>query len=207
MDTSLTFSNGFALLATMLLLALVPSTSVFIVSARSAAFGFVHGASTALGVVVGDIVYILIAILGLAAIAESMQGLLMVFKYLGGIYLIWLGTRMWTANSKIKQPNNETLTPLNSSFLAGFLLTLADQKAILFYFVFFPAFIDLKTITLLDAAIIMIIATVAVGGAKLFYAFMGDKASHLLHSKIHHLMNIFAATVMVLVGLLLIFKP
>ncbi|MEN8133536.1 MAG: LysE family transporter, partial [Pseudomonadota bacterium] len=82
MDASLTVSAGAALFVAMLILALVPSLSVITVVARSATFGFAHGALTAMGVVASDIVFILVAVLGLTAIAESMEGLLTVFKYL-----------------------------------------------------------------------------------------------------------------------------
>lgn len=90
--------------------------------------------------------------------------------------------------------------------MAGLLLTLSDQKAILFYLVFFPAFVDLSKITLIDAAIIVVIATVSVGGAKLGYAFVADKAKLLPSPAIQKTISVTAAFVMVSVGLLLILK-
>jgi threonine/homoserine/homoserine lactone efflux protein len=207
MNTSLTLSTSATLFGVMLVLALVPSLSVITVSARSAAFGFVHGASTAMGVVVGDIVFILIAILGLAAIAESMEGLLLMLKYSGGAYLIWLGIQLWRSKPELQAVENGTAESIASSFMAGLLLTLGDQKAILFYLFFFPAFVDLSKISLLDATIIVTIATVSVGGAKLGYAFVADKASLLPNPEVHQAMRVVAAFVMVSVGLLLILKP
>ncbi|HBE31774.1 MAG TPA: hypothetical protein DD990_10685, partial [Cyanobacteria bacterium UBA11368] len=47
---------------------------------------------------------------------------------------------------------------LLSSFMTGLLITLADQKAILFYFGFFPAFLDISKISYLDTGIIIAIA-------------------------------------------------
>ena len=96
---------------------------------------------------------------------------------------------------------------LGTSFNAGFLLTIGDQKAILFYLVFFPAFVDLSKLTFADAVIIVIIATLSVGGAKLAYAFMADKASRLLTPQVHRVMSVLASVIMVSVGLLLILKP
>ncbi|MCP4408944.1 MAG: LysE family translocator [Gammaproteobacteria bacterium] len=206
MDASLTVSAGAALFGAMLILALAPSLSVITVVARSTTFGFAHGALTAMGVVAGDIVFILAAVLGLTAIAESMEGLLTVFKYLGGAYLVWLGFQLW--KSRIDHPKTESRsTPtFASSFMAGLLLTLGDQKAILFYLVFFPAFVDLSKITLIDAAVIVVIATVSVGGAKLGYAFVADKAKLLPSPAIQKMISATAAFVMVSVGLLLILK-
>lgn len=50
----------------------VPSLSVVTVSARSAALGFAHGVLASARIVVGDIVFILIAIYGLSALAALM---------------------------------------------------------------------------------------------------------------------------------------
>lgn len=207
MDTSLTFSNSAALFGAMLSLALLPSVSVITVSARSAAFGFVHGASTAAGIVVGDMVFILIAILGLAAIAEAMESLLTILKYAGGAYLVWLGIQLWRSKPELREVANDTPASITSSFMTGFLITLGDQKAILFYLVFFPAFVDLSKITFLDGAIIIMIASVSVGGAKLGYAFMADKAALLLKPDAHRTMSLVAGFVMISVGMILILKP
>jgi threonine/homoserine/homoserine lactone efflux protein len=64
MESSLTVSSIAALFAAMIVLASIPSVSVMAVSARSATSGFIHGAFTALGIVVGDIIFIILAIYG-----------------------------------------------------------------------------------------------------------------------------------------------
>lgn len=66
---------------------------------------------------------------------------------------------------------------LRASYLSGLSITFADQKAILFYLGFFPAFIDLKAITLTDTVLLLIAATLAVGGVKLVYARLAGQAS------------------------------
>ena len=159
-----------------------------------------------MGVVAGDIVFILVAILGLTAIAEWMEWVLAVLKYLGGAYLVWLGFQL--LRPKIEHPDaeNRSTASFASSFMAGLLLTLGDQKAILFYLVFLPTFVDLSKITFIDATIIVVIATVSVGGAKLGYAFVADKAKLLPSPAIQRTINVAAAFVMVSVGFLLMLK-
>lgn len=63
MDRSMTLNKTLALFGAMVSLAAMPGVSVPTVTARSAASGFVHGAFTALGIVVDDIVFILVAVL------------------------------------------------------------------------------------------------------------------------------------------------
>src|SRR5690606_15721683 len=97
------------LFGAMAVLAAVPSVSVLAVSARSATLGFAHGACTAMGIVVGDLWFILLAMFGLALLAEMTDGLFFLIKFLGGTYLIWLGISLWmsrTEVSKLKGANH-----------------------------------------------------------------------------------------------------
>ena len=147
LESSLSLASVFALLGTMIVLAIIPSVSVLAVSARAAAFGFAHGMFTAFGIVIADIIFILLAVYGLALVAELMGEQFTLIKYIGGAYLIWLGISLWRTDSRVRKPDEVKQSSLGSSFLTGFLITLGDQKAILFYLGFFPAFIDLSRMT------------------------------------------------------------
>ena len=191
----------------MIVLAIVPSVSVLAVTARAAAFGFSHGLFTALGIVVADILFILVAVYGLALIAEMMGDQFRLIQYLGAAYLIWLGISLWRADVKTRAADQLRQSSWLSSFLTGLLITLGDQKAILFYLGFLPAFVDMATMTPLDTLIIIISATLGVGGAKLGYAFLADRASVLLKdSGALHGINVLAACVMIAVGIALLLK-
>lgn len=196
-----------ALFATMVVLAAVPSISVLAVSARSAAYGFTHGLFTTIGIVVGDIFFIVLAIYGLSLLATTMGDLFVLVKYLGGAYLIWLGISLWRSRSKPDDARSNMDASLLSSFLTGLVITLGDHKAILFYLGFFPAFVDLATVSLTDTCIIMLIATIAVGGVKLAYAFIAARASLLLTApSATRIIHIAAGSAMLGVGTYLILK-
>ncbi|MEQ8975781.1 MAG: LysE family translocator [Coleofasciculus sp. C1-SOL-03] len=207
MQSSMTFSTIVALFSTMVVLASIPSVSVLTVSTRSATSGFIHGVFTTLGIVVGDIIFILIAIWGLSLLAAKMGGLFFLIKYLGGAYLIGLGIGLCRANVNKVETAAVIESSWLSSFIAGLSITLADQKATLFYLGFFPAFIDLSQISYLDTIIIIAITTVAVGGVKLGYAFMADKARLLINSRTRKGINMIAGCIMIGVGVFLMIKP
>jgi len=207
MESTLTLAAIAGLLGTMIVLAMIPSISVLAVSARAAAFGFRHGLFTALGIVVADILFILVAVYGLVFVAELMGEQFTLVKYLGGAYLIWLGVSLWRAEAKTRDNGAIEESSLGSSFLTGFLITLGDQKAILFYLGFFPAFIDLKRMTPIDTLLIILIAILAVGGAKLVYAYLADRASLIFkNTRAIRGLNLLAAAVMVAVGAALLLK-
>jgi threonine/homoserine/homoserine lactone efflux protein len=206
MQSSMTLSSIVALFSAMVILASIPSVSVLTVSTRSATSGFIHGVFTTMGIVLGDIVFIVISIWGLSLLAETMGGLFGFIKYIGGAYLIFLGIGLLRSKSNNLQTEEIVKSSLLSSFLTGLLITLGDQKATLFYLGFFPAFLDISQITYLDTGIIIAIAIVAVGGVKLCYAFMADKARLLFNSHIRKKINTVAACVMIAVGVFLLTK-
>ncbi|MBW4575609.1 MAG: LysE family translocator [Aphanothece sp. CMT-3BRIN-NPC111] len=202
----MTFSSIVALFSAMIVLASIPSVSVFTVSTISAISGFIHGVFTTIGIVVGDIIFIIIAIWGLSFLAETMGNLFVLIKYLGGAYLMLLGIGLCRSKSKNVETEEVVKSSLVSSFLTGLLITLGDQKATLFYLGFFPAFVDIYKISYFDTGIIIAITIVAVGGVKIGYAFMAHRARLLISFKIRKRINIAAGCVMLAVGIFLITK-
>lgn len=200
----MSLTTTITLFGVMLVLAFIPSVSVLTVSARTAASGFTHGVFTTLGIIVGDIFFILLAILGLAFLAEKLDSLFVFLKYFGAVYLVWMGVMLWRSKPKDRESDLISDTSLFSSFLAGLLITLGDQKAVVFYLIFFPAFIDLSAMSLADAGIIILIATLSIGIAKLTYAYLADKSSVLMSKKAHQIINRVAASVLFGIAVLLV---
>ena len=146
----MTVQRLISLFFAMVLLAALPSTSVLTVVARSLSAGFWHGSVTALGIVTGDIVFILFAVYGLAVLATKLVSVFVVIKCVGSAYLITLGVSLWRANATAIKINGVEKPSWISSFLTGLLITLGDQKAVLFYIGFLPAFVDLANLTVTD---------------------------------------------------------
>ena len=65
--------EAISLLAIMVSLAAIPSTSVALVVTRSVTLGVANGVATSLGIVLGDLVFILLAVLGLSAVAKRWE--------------------------------------------------------------------------------------------------------------------------------------
>ncbi|BAQ60076.1 Mll4618 protein [Geminocystis sp. NIES-3708] len=169
-------------------------------------FGFIHGIVTIGGILMGDIIFILIAIGGLSFLAEVMGGFFVGIKYFGGAYLIFLGIKLCKSKSNNTITEKSINSSLLSSFLTGLSITLADQKAILFYLGFFPAFVNLSQISYLDIGIILTTAIIAVGGVKIIYALMADKIRLFFDDKTRKKINILAGGMMIFIGLFLFIK-
>jgi threonine/homoserine/homoserine lactone efflux protein len=204
MENSVTLVDLVALFGAMAVLAAVPGVSVLAVSARSASLGFAHGALTVVGIMVGDVLFILLAMFGLALLVEAMGGMFFLVRYLGGAYLIWLGIVFWTARAGSAEIGNSTSTSLRSSFMTGLLITLGDQKALLFYLGFLPAFIRLDAMSYLDVMVVVATMVLAVGGVKLGYAYAAHQAGSRFGLKAGRAMNKVAACLMIGAGIMVV---
>ena len=168
----MTLLTALSLLAVMLVLAAVPSASVALVVTRSATLGFANGAAVVAGIVLGDILFVSLAVLGMSFLADTMGSFFIVLKLCGGVYLIWLGISLLRTNKNIKvQTTDSSGLSLFASCAAGFLLTLGDIKAIVFYASLFPSFVDMASLAVNDVILIMMVTIAAVGIVKLIYAY------------------------------------
>ena len=95
-----------------------------------------------------------------------------------------------------------------ANFIAGFIVTISAPRAILFYVSFLPNVIDLNKAKVPDVLLLMLIAAIAVGGAKLPYALLAYKSSLFLQEeKPKRVMNVLAGVVMLLIGCAVALKP
>jgi len=209
-DAGLTLSlgEGLALIAAMAVLAAVPSTSVLAVVARASSSGFAQGAAMAMGVVAGDIVFIAIALFGLAVLIEALGPLFFVLRAAAAMYLVWLAVRLWRSATKpvAVRTGAAATGSMAGSFGSGLLITLGDQKAVFFYLGFLPAFVALEHVTLADAGLLIAIAVVAVGGVKLAYAALADRVAQRLGGGASAMVQRTAAVVLCLTAVLVLLR-
>ena len=195
---------GFSL--AIIILAATPGPGMFATIARALASGFREAFTLICGIVFGDIIFLLFAIFGLSIVAQALGDLFFIVKIFGGIYLIFLGIKIWrqktdNTNNTYKQNNKTRL----GNFTSGFLITLANPKVILFYCGFLPTFLDLQTLTMIDLAIIVTIVFTGVTCVLGTYAFLASRTRQMLTSqKTIKKFNQAAGGVMVATGVALV---
>jgi threonine/homoserine/homoserine lactone efflux protein len=79
----------------MFLLAITPGPGVFATVSKALASGFRYTIPVVVGIVLGDLIFLLFAIYGLSAVAEAFNALFVVIRYVGCGYLILLGIKLW----------------------------------------------------------------------------------------------------------------
>ncbi|WP_420404571.1 LysE family translocator [Nisaea sp.] len=176
----MTLFGAFTLFLVLAAMAALPSSSVALVVARSAMSGVPHGLAVAVGIVAGDLVFIALAVLGMAALAAELGALFALIRYAAAAYLVWFGLSLIRAQLRAA-PEQEAADPktarggLTGSFMAGLLLTMGDVKAILFYASLLPTFVDLASLSGADVALLSLIAVLSVGGVKVVYVFAAQR--------------------------------
>jgi len=121
-----------------------------------------------------------LAVFGLVALADVLGNLFIVVKYLGAVYLLWLGFQILRSKSRFGRLSSGKAVDYSQSYFPGLMTTLGNPKAVLFYFSFFPAFVDLANLSSGDLVVILLVTTVAVGGVMLLYSFVVYKAHSVM---------------------------
>ena len=129
--------------------------------ARSLSGGIRSAAPLALGVVVGDMLWPVLAILGVSWIVSAFATVQLALKGLAVAMFLWLGiqiirhaARRVAADSRLTRPG------LWSGFWAGVLVILGNPKAILFYMGLLPGFFNLTRLSGWDIAAIVAVSQI-----------------------------------------------
>lgn len=203
----MTLFSILGLATAMFLLAITPDPGVFATVSKALSSGFNRTVPVVVGIIVGDLIFLMFAIYGLSMIAETFSELFTIIKYFGAGYLIWLGIKLW--RSTPLDTDISELTPQSNklSFLGGVSITLGNPKVILFYLGFLPTFVDLNTLSIADVAIVAFVVSVVLGSVMLFYAFTASQARALFKSEsAQNKMNKTAGSVMIGTGAILLSK-
>jgi threonine/homoserine/homoserine lactone efflux protein len=167
--------------AAMFVMVASPRPFIAAVAARSAALGFHAGAAMAAGASLAEVVWITAAILGLSVIAATHAELLVVLKYVGVAWLLWIGLRLLTARKSLVAPEGAVRRePIWRGVLTGMLLNLGNPKAALFYMALFPGFFDVARLTAWDGFAILAVALPVGLRCDLSYAWAAARARRLL---------------------------
>ena len=197
----------FALFGAMIILAMVPGPAVFAIIARSFSSGKLQAFYMTVGIVLGDYIFIVLALFGLSALAEVMGTAFFIIKYLSAAYLILLGIQLLRTEVKSIDIKASKDSSLISNLLTGLFITLGNPKAIIFYVGFFPAFINVNEVTFYDTSLIMLAATFAFGSVNMCYSLLAVKAKNTFKSpNATNVINKTAGTIMVSTGALVAIK-
>jgi threonine/homoserine/homoserine lactone efflux protein len=191
----------------MIILATTPGPGVFASMAKAVAEGFKSSLFFIGGLALGDMLFLIAALLGLSVIAKMLGSMFFLIRVIGGIYLIYLGFRIFRNTKFQKLISTNARESYKQSFVVGFLTTMGNPKPILFYASVLPTLIDINKVRFIDALIMIILiplVTFLVVGSYSYVASLSQKID--MSDKIQSRINKTAGIVMMIVGAFVIIK-
>ena len=167
----------------LLILFLTPGPVWVGLIARSLSGGFHAAWPLALGVVIGDVLWSLLAIFGITWILSLYGSFLELLKWVAaGIFVLMGAAVLRSADKEIGTDNRLTRPGMWAGFLAGLAVILGNPKAILFYMGMLPGFFDLTALTWADVAVIASLSAIVPLFGNLAMAVFIDRARRLIDS-------------------------
>lgn len=149
---------------------------------RSLSSGFRSTVGLIGGILLGDLFYIALVFLGLAALGQILGEFFVVVRILAAVYLIYLGISLWRKEPSTALTAQAAPGDTVKSFVTGFGITLGNPKAILFHLGFLPTFFDLQALSVVDALAIMGLFVAVLGTAFVAYAYAASRAGTLFRN-------------------------
>lgn len=163
---------------------LVPGPGVAAVVARALGGGFWGAVPMVIGILAGDLVYLVFAVFGLAAIAAWFGPVFIVVRWAGAAYLLYIAWKFWTARPGTEQVGPKAEEHWGKTFLAGLALTLGNPKTIVFYLALLPTVVPLdRPMTVLGFSELLLIVVVVLLVIGLGYAALAAAAREFFKSQ------------------------
>ena len=175
--------------------------------ARTLSGGFNGAWPLALGVVIGDVLWPLVAIFGLTWLISLYGGILDVIGWVAGVMFIIMGILLIRhAEKTIATDSRLTRPGMWAGFVAGLAVIIGNPKAVLFYMGILPGFFDLSAVTAIDIAAICTLSFIVplIGNLSLAL-FIGRARTLLTSPNALKRTNIFAGFLLIGVGLIIPF--
>ena len=178
----------FAFLA--LVVVITPGPTVLLALSNGSRFGFVAAGYGIAGAAISDAVLIAAAGWGLGAVLVASAFLFNLVKWVGVLYLIWLGVQMLRSSGKLDVATSgvcstqlEKHRQQEPIFRKSFLVAVTNPKGYLFFTAFLPQFLIPTEPMLLQYAKLAIVFIVIDVLVMALYAGLGTKAVQFLNRR------------------------
>lgn len=144
-----------------------PGPSFVLIARTAVGSSRAEAVSAALGMGIGGVVFAVAALVGLQGLLRTVPSLYLALKLAGGLYLIWLGARIWrgaaqplaaTAASRRARPRS-----LARALVVGLGTQVSNPKTAIVYASVFAAFLPAAATLEFGAAIVVLVFVIESG--------------------------------------------
>lgn len=187
----MTFDNFIAYFLILFIATVTPGPNMLLAINHGVNHGIGRTMYSGLGNLIGNLCMALVSIIGLGAVLLASGIVFNCIKWIGIIYLLFIGLKMVFESSKTELTCDKTISNKRKDrlFLDGFIIAIGNPKGILFFTALFPQFINGQTATLNTFMIIFITLGIVAFGCYMLYAIFGARLNRLL--QLHSFRKLF----------------
>ncbi|MBM06921.1 MAG: lysine transporter LysE [Oceanibulbus sp.] len=191
----------------LLILFLTPGPVWLAMMARALSGGFQAAWPLALGVAIGDMLWPLVAVLGITWILSVFDTVMEVLRWIAsGVFILMGVALIRQAGEKISGDSRLTRPGMWSGFVAGIVAILGNPKAVLFYIGVLPGFFDLRAVSGPDIGLILAASVIVPLIGNLSIALLvGRLRGFLTTPRTLRRINLVSGGMLVFVGLVIPF--
>jgi len=128
-------------LVAAVILAMTPGPGIAYVVARTVAGGRAEGLASCCGTALGGMLHVLAAATGLSVLVAQSALAFTIVKYVGAVYLVYLGVRLFLQNDRDTQSVSVVPQGPPRALLEGVVVEVLNVKTALFFLAFLPQFV------------------------------------------------------------------
>ncbi len=208
MFSAIDFSIMAIFLPTFFFVSVTPGMCMTLAMSLGMSIGLKRTFAMMAGELVGVGIVALSSVIGVAAIMVNHPDIFTIFKYVGGMYLGYLGIQMWLNRGKMALSKTECSVSISNRALAfqGFITAIANPKGWAFFIALLPPFINQARPLIPQVSVLLVIILSLEFICLVLYASGGNTLRKFLQKSDNvKLMNRVAGTLMIGVGIWLAF--
>ncbi len=171
------FDLWLAFVAASTVLLIIPGPTILLVLSYALSQGRAVALATVAGVAFGDLIAMTASLLGLGALVLASATLFVALKWIGAIYLIYLGVKLFCSakGASLGDLAGKSVLPTRGVFKHAATVTALNPKSIVFFIAFVPQFVHPEN-PLLPQFFILIATFVSLAALNaLAYALLADR--------------------------------
>ncbi|TFG93671.1 MAG: LysE family translocator [Syntrophobacterales bacterium] len=186
------------------ILLVIPGPTILLVLSQALTHGRKSVVPLVAGVVCGDFTAMTLSLLGLGAILSASAILFTMLKWIGAVYLVYLGVQLWRSRPDDGGfPAPAVVRSKGSLFKGSFIVTALNPKSIVFFIAFLPQFVDPKEQPQLQLLILGATFLLLAGINATLYAIFADNVRDAMrNSAVRRWFTLCGGTVLIGAGAL-----
>ena len=141
--------------------AISPGPGIFAVLATSTRYGPIAALWLSIGHVIGDILYVSIAMFALTFLAQTIEQSMVYVRIFGAAYLLYIGFQQYRSMG-VSFKETKIQKSIIQLLFSGFIIGGTNPKTIIYYLSFLPIFIDLNNLTLATEVQVIVVVGITV---------------------------------------------